>query len=184
MKPALSEWLDGARQCPSPNRDDRPPECNVDLLVIHSISLPPGEFGGPWIDRLFQNCLPADAHPYFREIHQLKVSAHLLIRRDGELVQYVPLHSRAWHAGESCFEGRERCNDYSIGIELEGNDETPYTDTQYRVLADTIQRIREQYPGITPSRITGHCHIAPERKSDPGPTFDWERLQALLAKVG
>ena len=111
----------------------------------------------------------------------MKVSAHLLVRRDGELVQYVPLQERAWHAGESCFEGRARCNDYSIGIELEGSDESPYTDIQYRVLADTIQRIREQYPGITPARIAGHSDIAPGRKSDPGPTFDWERLHQLLA---
>jgi len=184
MRPRHPGLLAGARQCPSPNHDSRPPGCTVDLLVIHSISLPPGEFGGPWIDRLFQNRLPAERHPYFREIQQLRVSAHLLIRRDGELVQYVPLQERAWHAGESCFEGRERCNDYSIGIELEGSDDTPYTDIQYQVLAETIQRIRQRYPGITPTRIAGHCDIAPQRKSDPGPTFDWDRLQRLLASAG
>lgn len=179
-----SGLLDGARQCPSPNQDNRPADCEVDLLVIHSISLPPDQFGGPWIDRLFQNRLPANQHPYFQEIHQLRVSSHLLIRRDGELVQYVPLSNRAWHAGESCFEGRQGCNDYSIGIELEGSDEIPYTDVQYRVLAETIQQIRRDYPEITPERITGHCDIAPGRKTDPGPAFDWQYLHSLLAKPG
>lgn len=184
MKQTWSGLLNLARQCPSPNQDDRPDDCAVDLLVIHNISLPPGEYGGPWIDRLFQNRLPAEQHPYFQEIHRLRVSSHLLIRRDGELVQYVPLHKRAWHAGESCFAGRQRCNDFSIGIELEGNDETPYTDAQYQALASTILQIRQHYPGITRERITGHCDIAPGRKSDPGPAFDWRRLHRLLAAAG
>lgn len=184
MKPTWTGLLDGARQCPSPNQDSRPGTGEVNLLVIHNISLPPGQFGGPWIDRLFQNRLPADQHAYFQEIHHLRVSAHLLIRRNGELVQYVPLSQRAWHAGESCFEGRERCNDYSIGIELEGSDDTPYTDAQYRVLADTIRQIQAHYPEIVPQRIAGHCDIAPGRKSDPGPAFDWARLRRLLEASG
>ena len=178
------EWdgiLAEARQCPSPNQDERPAECDVDLLVIHNISLPPDEYGGPWIDRLFLNRLPAEAHPYFAEIRQLRVSAHLLIRRDGELVQYVPLHRRAWHAGESCFQGKSRCNDYAIGIELEGGDLIPYSDAQYRVLAESIRKIRDHFPGITDERITGHSDIAAGRKSDPGPAFDWQRLRRLLA---
>lgn len=180
------EWdgiLAEARQCPSPNQDARPADCEIDLLVIHNISLPPDEYGGPWIDRLFLNQLPAEAHPYFAEIRQLRVSAHLLIRRDGELVQYVPLHRRAWHAGESCFQGKSRCNDYAIGIELEGSDLIPYSDAQYRVLTATIRKIRDHFPGITDERITGHSDIAAGRKSDPGPSFDWQRLRQLLAST-
>lgn len=182
MKPGTwPGWLDRARRCPSPNQDDRPPDSEVNLLVIHGISLPPGEYGGPWIDRLFLNDLPADAHPYFADIHQLRVSTHLLIRRDGERVQYVPLQRRAWHAGHSCFEGHERCNDFSIGIELEGSDDTPYTEAQYRVLAETIREIQHYFPAISDRRITGHSDIAPGRKTDPGPAFDWPHLQRLLA---
>lgn len=175
--------LASARQCPSPNQDKRPESGEINLLVIHGISLPPDEYGGPWIDLLFQNQLPSDAHPYFTEIHHLHVSAHLLIRRDGELVQYVPLSQRAWHAGQSCFEGRSDCNDYSIGIELEGSDETPYTDAQYAMLANTIRLIQKDYPAITDERITGHSDIAPERKTDPGPAFRWDYLRQLLAKL-
>ncbi len=175
--------LKTARQCPSPNQDDRPEGSKVDLLVIHNISLPPDEYGGPWIEQLFLNRLPADHHPYFRQIHQLRVSAHLLIRRDGELVQFVPLHKRAWHAGASYFDGRTGCNDFSIGIELEGSDETPYTPEQYNVLADTIRLIQREFPGITRERITGHCNIAPDRKSDPGPAFDWSLLDRKLARM-
>jgi AmpD protein len=183
MTVCKSGLLASARQCPSPNQDERPEAEDINLLVIHNISLPPDEYGGPWIDCLFQNQLPSDAHPYFAEIHHLQVSAHLLIRRDGELVQYVPLNQRAWHAGQSCFDGRERCNDYSIGIELEGSDETPYTDVQYAVLAHTIQLIQKDYPAITDERITGHSHIAPGRKTDPGPAFRWDYLRELLTKV-
>lgn len=177
-----SGWLQPARQCPSPNQDERPASCQVDLLVIHGISLPPDQYGGPWIDQLFLNRLPPDEHPYFAEIHQLRVSSHLLIRRDGERVQYVPLYRRAWHAGQSCFAGRERCNDFSIGIELEGSDHTPYTEAQYRVLVETIREIQQHYPAISDSRITGHCDIAPGRKTDPGPAFDWQQLKRLLGK--
>ncbi len=181
MNDTPGQWLAGARRCPSPNQDERPPGTAVDLLVIHNISLPPGEFGGPWIDRLFCNGLDAAAHPYFDEICHLKVSAHLLIRRDGELTQYVPLERRAWHAGESVFDGRCACNDFSIGIELEGTDDTPYTEAQYRTLAETTHALMRRYPAITPERITGHCNIAPGRKSDPGPAFDWAYFRRLIA---
>ncbi len=174
-------WLPGVRRLPSPNCDERPPDSIVDLLVIHNISLPPGEFGGPWIEDLFLNRLDPQAHPYFAEIATLQVSAHLLIRRDGRTCQFVSLERRAWHAGVSCFAGRERCNDFSIGIELEGTDELPYTDAQYEQLARLTQQIRNHYPAITPQRITGHADIAPGRKTDPGPAFDWARYRSLLA---
>jgi len=172
-----------ARQAPSPNCDDRPEGCKPDLIVIHSISLPPGEFGGPWIDELFANSLDPSAHPYFRTITGLRVSSHLLIRRDGELVQYVPLIKRAWHAGDSCFENRNQCNDFSIGIELEGMDTVAYTDEQYDVLCAAIAAIRAAVASLKTAPIVGHCDIAPERKTDPGPTFDWQRFQAQLAKT-
>ena len=167
--------LPGAAQQPSPNQDERPPDCNVDLLVIHNISLPPGEFGGPWIDHLFLNRLDPSIHPFFQEIHPIKVSSHLLIRRDGRLIQFVPLNKRAWHAGKSSFRGRERCNDFSIGIELEGTDELPYTDAQYTILNEVTQEILFRFPDITPDRIVGHADISPGRKTDPGPSFDWQR---------
>lgn len=169
-----------ARQAPSPNQDARPADAEIDLLVIHGISLPPAEFGGPYIDQLFTNCLPRDAHPYFAGLHALKVSSHLLIRRGGELVQYVPFGRRAWHAGVSRWGGRSACNDFSIGIELEGCDDTPYTDTQYDRLIAAVNVIRAAYPAITPERVVGHCHIAPGRKTDPGPCFDWARLRRGL----
>ena len=169
-----------ARQCPSPNHDERPPGTLIDLLVIHNISLPPGEFGGPWIDDLFLNRLDPCADPYFQKICQLRVSPHLLIRRDGELVQYVPLHLRAWHAGPSKFQGQEQCNDYSIGIELEGTDDTPYTDTQYQALAQITRQIMQTYTAITPTRVVGHSDVAPGRKTDPGPSFDWDHYHAML----
>ena len=174
-------WLPQARRLISPNWDERPPGISVDLLVIHGVSLPPGEFGGPWIDALFQNRLDPEAHPYFRPIAGLRVSSHLLIRRDGELIQYVDLHKRAWHAGVSSFLGRERCNDYAIGIELEGADEVPYTTAQYQVLAETSRDLLARFPAITPERIVGHSAIAPGRKTDPGPAFDWSRYRRLLA---
>jgi AmpD protein len=169
-----------ARQVPSPNRDERPAGVEPDLIVVHGISLPPAQFGGPWIDRLFTNTLPPDAHPYFAQVFDRKVSSHLLIRRDGELVQYVPFHLRAWHAGASSYEGRERCNDFSIGIELEGTDESAYEPVQYAVLARTIVELCAAYPSLSLERIAGHEHIAPGRKTDPGPAFDWPRLRALL----
>jgi len=168
--------LIGARQVASPNQDARPSGAEISLLVLHGISLPPGEFGGPFIDRLFTNTLDPEAHPYFREIHALRVSSHLLIRRDGEVVQYVPFHRRAWHAGSSCHDGREACNDFSIGIELEGTDTTPYAEAQYRVLERLLPLLRSAYPAIGPQDVVGHCHIATERKTDPGPAFDWARL--------
>jgi AmpD protein len=174
------DWLAGARRCPSPNRDARPESCPVNLLVIHNISLPPEEFGGQWIEDLFLNRLDPQAHPYFAEIADLAVSAHLLIRRDGEMVQFVPLSERAWHAGQSCFEGLERCNDYSIGIELEGSDQQAFTDAQYHRLIEVTREIMRCYPDITPERIAGHSDIAPGRKTDPGPRFDWERYRGAL----
>jgi AmpD protein len=173
-------WLSGARHAPSPNRDERPPGVAVDLLVIHGISLPPGVFGGPWIDDLFHNRLDPQAHPYFREIAGLRVSAHLLIRRDGELIQYVDLRERAWHAGASSFAGRESCNDFAIGVELEGSDQIPYEDIQYRTLAAAAHEIMSRFPAIVPERIVGHSDIAPGRKTDPGPAFDWTRFRTLM----
>ena len=175
-----SGWLTEATRHPSPNQDERPAGSNPTLLVIHNISLPPREFGGPWIDDLFLNSLDADAHPFFAEISGLKVSSHLLIRRDGEIIQYVPFDKRAWHAGTSCFDGREACNDFSIGIELEGADDIPYTDEQYQALNQTAQTILDSYPGITLDRIAGHSDIAPGRKTDPGPAFDWKRFRLAL----
>jgi AmpD protein len=172
--------VDGARLLLSPNCDDRPGGCQPDLIVVHSISVPPGDFGGPWIDQLFTNRLDPNAHPYFREIQDLEVSAHLLIRRSGELVQYVPITKRAWHAGESCFEGRDRCNDFSIGIELEGLDDVPYEDIQYERLAELVQKLRLAYDTLRDAPVVGHSDIAPARKTDPGPAFDWTRLENLL----
>jgi len=173
--------LDTARQVCSPNCDPRSEGIEPDLIVIHNISLPPNEFGGPHIDELFCNHLPADGHPYFTEICGMKVSAHLLIRRDGEIVQYVPFHQRAWHAGQSSYEGREGCNDFSIGIELEGADTTPYTDTQYEWLTGVVETLLATYPALSADRIAGHCDIAPGRKTDPGPAFDWDRLRIIAS---
>ncbi|MBK5930995.1 1,6-anhydro-N-acetylmuramyl-L-alanine amidase AmpD [Halochromatium salexigens] len=173
--------LNIARWRPSPNADQRPPGSGPDLLVIHNISLPPGHFGGPWIEQLFQNRLDRSAHPYFATLAGLRVSAHLLIRRDGELLQFVELDRRAWHAGRSAFEGRIECNDYSIGIELEGSDAIPFQQAQYTRLAQVTRLIRARYPAITAARITGHQEIAPGRKTDPGPAFDWDRYRALLS---
>ncbi|MCW9029287.1 MAG: 1,6-anhydro-N-acetylmuramyl-L-alanine amidase AmpD [Kangiella sp.] len=166
----------------SPNCDERPDNEAPTLIVIHGISLPPGEYGGPWIDALFTNSLDPHAHPYFAEIHQLRVSSHLLIRRDGELVQYVPFNQRAWHAGLSSYEGRERCNDFSIGIELEGTDDEPYEPAQYQVLAECVAALLTAYPQLSAGRIAGHSDIAPGRKTDPGPHFDWPRFRQRLAK--
>jgi len=172
--------LNIARLQPSPNCDDRPADEVLSLIVIHNISLPPGEFGGPYIDALFTNRLDPEAHPYFAEIHEAQVSSHLLIRRDGEVVQYVPFHKRAWHAGQSCYDGREGCNDFSIGIELEGTDDVSYTDVQYKKLADVVISLIRAYPGLSSKRVAGHCDIAPGRKTDPGPVFNWARLSNSL----
>jgi len=174
-------WLPGMMYQPSPNADERPPGCGIDLLVVHCISLPPGEFGGPHVGDLFLNRLDADAHPYFAAIADLAVSAHLLIRRDGTATQFVALERRAWHAGRSNFGSRLACNDFSIGIELEGSDKTPFTDHQYQQLSRLTHRIQAHFPAITGQRIVGHSNIAPGRKTDPGPHFDWRRYRGLLA---
>lgn len=166
----------GARQVPSPNQDARPPGAEPELIVVHSISLPPGEFGGPWIERFFTNRLDPGAHPYFAGISELKVSAHVLIRRDGSLVQFVPFHRRAWHAGPSRWCDREACNDFSVGIELEGTDEGEFEDAQYAALVDLVEALSAAYPGLAPERMAGHSDIAPGRKTDPGPGFDWGRV--------
>ncbi|VAX11132.1 1,6-anhydro-N-acetylmuramyl-L-alanine amidase [hydrothermal vent metagenome] len=184
VKTILPELTAETRQCPSPNHDERPLGTIISLLVIHNISLPPGKFGGPWMDDLFLNQLDSCADPYFQEICQLRVAPHLLIRRDGELVQYVPFKHRAWHAGPSEFQGRENCNDFSIGIELEGTDDIPYTDAQYLALAQVTQQIMQTCPAITSERIVGHCDIAAGRKTDPGPVFDWERYRSMLCRSG
>ncbi|MGM0412731.1 MAG: 1,6-anhydro-N-acetylmuramyl-L-alanine amidase AmpD [Pseudomonadota bacterium] len=176
-------WLEGAHRCPSPNCDERPAGEAVDLLVIHAISLPPGAFGGEGVERLFTNRLDPAGHPFFAEIQGLRVSAHLFIRRDGTLFQFVPLHRRAWHAGKSVFAGRECCNDFSVGIELEGTDTHPYTPAQYRRLGATAAAVRAACPAITPERIAGHADIAPGRKTDPGPAFDWARFRAELERA-
>jgi AmpD protein len=178
-----SGLLARARQVASPNFDERPVGVFPDLIVIHGISLPPGEYGGPWIDRLFTNALPHDAHPYFAQVAELQVSSHALVRRDGEVVQYVPFHLRAWHAGRSTHLGRERCNDFSVGLELEGADEAPYEPVQYRVLAETIRDLCLAYPTLSIERVVGHSDVAPGRKTDPGIAFDWPRLRALLRVV-
>ena len=171
-----------AVQCPSPNQDERPDGASPELVIIHGISLPPGEFGGPFIEALFTNRLDPDEHPYFREIVSLRVSSHLLIRRRGELIQFVPLHRRAWHAGDSFFRGRDCCNDFSIGIELEGTDDVPYTDMQYETLSQVLSELMSAYPDISPYTIAGHCDVAPGRKTDPGPAFDWLRLYDGVVK--
>ncbi|MCG8156222.1 1,6-anhydro-N-acetylmuramyl-L-alanine amidase AmpD [Brenneria goodwinii] len=172
-------WLSEIKHVPSSHCDSRPDNEAPSLLVIHNISLPPGEFGGPYIDQLFTATLDPAAHPYFSDISHLRVSAHCLIRRDGQIIQYVPFHQRAWHAGISVFEGRDRCNDFSIGIELEGTDTLPFTTKQYSQLVAITRLLIGAYP-ITPSRITGHSDIAPGRKTDPGPAFDWDLYHRLL----
>lgn len=181
VHPAIRDgWVRHARRCPSPNFNARPPGTVVSLLVIHNISLPPGRFGGDCIDDLFCNRLDCDAHPYFEALRGLQVSSHFLIRRSGELVQYVSLHDRAWHAGVSRFEERENCNDFSVGIELEGTDERPYTRKQYRRLVSLSVLLFRAFPAITPARIVGHSDIAPGRKTDPGPAFDWAGYRKAL----
>lgn len=177
---AAAGTITPARAVACCNFDERPDGMVPELIVIHGISLPPGQFGGPEIEALFNNRLDWDAHPYFGEIRGLEVSSHLLIRRGGELLQFVPFSRRAWHAGPSCFHGRSRCNDFSIGIELEGDDETLYDERQYRVLAPVIRAIQQAYPSISNRHVAGHCDIAPGRKTDPGPAFDWLRLYDAL----
>ncbi|HEY0846981.1 MAG TPA: 1,6-anhydro-N-acetylmuramyl-L-alanine amidase AmpD [Noviherbaspirillum sp.] len=170
-------WCSGIVRQPSPNFDARAPGTEVNLLVIHNISLPPGQFGGPFIADLFANRLDCDAHPYFDQLRALRVSAHFLIRRDGLVMQFVSANDRAWHAGVSTFCGRERCNDFSIGIELEGTDFEPFESLQYEMLAELTRALRARYP-LTD--VAGHEHIAPGRKTDPGPFFDWARFRKFL----
>jgi N-acetyl-anhydromuramoyl-L-alanine amidase len=177
------------RQVLSPHFDARPTGVLPELIVVHGISLPPGEFGGPWIDRLFTGGLLAegpwaDHHPFFKELARLRASAHAVVRRDGEIVQYVPFHQRAWHAGQSHYRGRAACNDFSIGIELEGTDNTPYTDAQYEQLAALVEALLVTYPSLSADHIAGHHDIAPGRKTDPGPAFDWERWRKILRSHG
>ena len=171
--------LEPCLQCLSPNRDSRPHGTAIDLLVVHSISLPPGEYGGDAIERFFQNKLDKNAHPYFEEICEMQVSSHVLIKRSGEIVQFVPFHERAWHAGQSNYQGRERCNDFSIGIELEGTDSDIFEEAQYQQLAQLVTALQTAYPAIS-DNITGHSDISPGRKQDPGTGFDWTRLKEKL----
>ncbi|MBX9848282.1 MAG: 1,6-anhydro-N-acetylmuramyl-L-alanine amidase AmpD [Rhodocyclaceae bacterium] len=165
--------LPGFRRVVSPNFDDRPEGADIDLLVIHAISLPPEQFGGPGVEELFTNCLNPDAHPYYAAIASVRVSAHFFVRRDGSLIQFVSCLQRAWHAGVSQWQGRQRCNDFSIGIELEGSDSRPFTDAQYATLRPLVDTLRAAY---SLNAIVGHSDIAPGRKTDPGPCFDWTRI--------
>ena len=176
-------WISDIDHCLSPNHDDRPENMDINLLVIHGISLPPGQYNGNHIEQLFTNSLDPEEHPYFMEICDLKVSTHLLIRRTGELVQFVPLTKRAWHAGVSKFKTKQCCNDFSIGIELEGCDDEPYEQVQYSRLAELTQVIQKYWPEIDSDHIVGHCDIAPGRKTDPGSAFDWEGYRTLLKKL-
>lgn len=173
--------LDEANYHASPNQDERPEPTDITGIVIHNISLPPGDFGGGWIDDLFLNKLDPNAHPYFKDIADLQVSAHLLIRRTGAIIQYVPFHQRAWHAGKSSWDGRERCNDFTIGIELEGSDEQHFEDKQYQRLSQIIHALSAAYPKLNKNTIKGHQDIAPDRKTDPGPCFDWHKLRQSLS---
>lgn len=179
---AATGLLAGARQVLSPHCDARPAGTVAELLVVHGISLPPGEFGGPWIDRLFTGTLPPEAHPFFRELAAARLSAHALVRRDGAIVQYVPFGERAWHAGASQYRGRSTCNDFSVGVELEGTDDTPYTEAQYQQLAALAAALLAAYASLSAEHIVGHSDIAPGRKTDPGAAFDWPHFRALLSE--
>ena len=186
----MKYWVDqntglahGARFVPSPNCDDRPADVTVDALVIHSISLPPGEFGGPYVEQLFCNDLDVAHHAYFQEICQMRVSAHFFISRDGDLVQFVPVHKRAWHAGQSECLGRTNVNDFSVGIELEGTDHTGFDDAQYATLVEVSRHLMRAFPDIAVDHVFGHSDVAPGRKTDPGPGFDWARYRRALAEV-
>ncbi len=175
---AGSGLLDIAEYIESPNCDDRPDVGDISLIVIHNISLPPNEFGGEGITQLFTNTLDPQEYPGYRELCELRVSSHLLIRRDGRMIQYVPFHKRAWHAGVSAYKGRKRCNDFSIGIELEGADDIPYAEQQYKVLTKSLRLLRETYTDIHAEDVIGHSDIASGRKTDPGPVFDWSRIES------
>ena len=175
MKMSAHGWFSGLRRIASPNCDSRPPGTVIDMLVIHNISLPPGEFGGHAIAQLFTNALDTQTHPYYAQLKGLKVSAHFLIRRAGEIIQFVPCGKRAWHAGVSTWQGRASCNDFSLGVELEGDDAIPYSDQQYAALLRLTRRLKRAYPI---RHIVGHSNIAPGRKTDPGSSFDWQRYLA------
>jgi len=179
----INGWLENVKQVASPNYDQRPAGSIIDLLVVHCIALPPKQFGGKGIEQLFMNQLDPDEHPYYRDIAGLKVSAHALIRRTGEIIQFVNFDQRAWHAGESSFEGRQACNDFSIGIELEGTDTDSYEAIQYQQLARVSRLLLDYYPSMSLSRITGHETIAPNRKTDPGVGFDWDHFHHTLASI-
>ena len=182
-KLSISEHLlTGARFLASPNCSEREDPRDISLLVIHNISLPPGQFATGCIDQLFTNCLDPTEHPFFETIVDLRVSSHLLIDRHGEMTQYVPFHIKAWHAGESCYEERSNCNEFSIGIELEGTDDSEFTDAQYESLVQVTRLLLGEYQGLTPERIVGHSDIAPGRKTDPGPCFDWDRYRSGIGK--
>ncbi|AZZ93578.1 1,6-anhydro-N-acetylmuramyl-L-alanine amidase AmpD [Hahella sp. KA22] len=174
-------WLSLVKRMPSPNFNQRPTGAEISLLVVHNISLPPAQFRGEYVCDFFLNRLDCEAHPYFREIGHLQVSSHLFIRRDGEVIQFVSLHDRAWHAGRSSWLGRDNCNDYSIGVELEGADDIPYEAIQYQRLACIARTICRAFPLITADRVVGHSDIAPGRKTDPGPAFDWPKLRKLMS---
>lgn len=176
------EWLENIRRVSSPNCDARPENIGIDTIVIHGISLPPQQYGGPYVEQLFTNCLETHIHPYFAEIAHLNVSSHLFVDRNGSITQFVPFNKRAWHAGESELNGRRACNDFSIGIELEGCDDEPYEQDQYETVAEIISVLMSQWPDITQERIVGHSDIAPDRKTDPGPAFDWDHLFSLIHK--
>jgi AmpD protein len=176
----INNRLTDATWVASPNFDERPDSSDISLIVIHCISLPPGQFGNAYIDQLFTNKLNPSDHAYFKEVHHLRVSSHLLIKRCGQIMQYVPFDKRAWHAGKSSYQGREKCNDFSIGIELEGTEWVDYTEVQYEQLAKVINALLQTYPKLSTQAITGHSNIAPERKTDPGPSFDWAKFITLL----
>ncbi len=180
MKIGDDGLLNAAEWHESPNQDDRPQGERIVLAVVHSISLPPGRFGGEDVIRLFTNRLDCSAHPYYEGLRGLRVSSHFLLRRDGQLLQFVSCNRRAWHAGESCWRGRPRCNDYSVGVELEGTDDLAYSDIQYTTLACLLRALAGRYPI---ENIVGHSDIAPGRKSDPGATFDWSRLRTLISST-
>ena len=180
---AATGWIDGVRMLESPNCDDRPCAEQPSLIVIHGISLPPGEFGGGWIDALFTNVLPGHRHAYFAEIAHLRVSSHVAIERGGRVTQYVSFLRRAWHAGESSYCGKAACNDYSVGIELEGSDDVAYSDRQYDALKALVVALRRTYASLQDADVVGHEHIAPGRKTDPGPAFDWRRFESALKET-
>ncbi|WNO09639.1 1,6-anhydro-N-acetylmuramyl-L-alanine amidase AmpD [Teredinibacter sp. KSP-S5-2] len=179
----MNGWLNSARHLPSPNYNQRPEGCRVSLLLIHNISLPPEQFGGGYIEDFFLNKLNPEIHPYFQTIHTLTVSSHCLIDRFGGIIQFVSFDDRAWHAGRSVYDGVSECNDYSIGVELEGADNIPYTEQQYNTLVELTKVLFKCYPEITPNRIAGHSDVAPGRKTDPGPAFDWHKYQTMLETV-